>query len=276
MNNPTNQPMVLSTLEVLKSDLCKLPVKMSKDHIPVLERCLEHISFLIKVYDDKPVDTSGMSKFSHNLTTFQNNIFTLLNKSARATSRMIKDSISDLKKPKPNRKAYIINGAGGSGKDTFVNIVKTVLQIEEKYKHINVLNVSSVDKVKQAAHLLGWDGEKDSKGRAFLHKLKTLSEAEYEGVKKYVLNKVEVAPDDSIIFIHIREPEEIQKTIEVLSSVVNVSTSTILVRSSRGINDTNGADDVVENFNYDFSINNSGTIGELEEIVKAFITHELT
>ena len=57
----------------------------------------------------------------------------------------------------------IINGTGGSGKDTFIDFVK---------KHAKVVNVSSVDFVKEVATLAGWQGEKSKEARKFLSDLK--------------------------------------------------------------------------------------------------------
>ena len=52
----------------------------------------------------------------------------------------------------------IINGYGGSGKDTFVEFVS---------KYNKVYNFSSVDKVKEIAKLIGWNGKKEEKDRKF-------------------------------------------------------------------------------------------------------------
>ena len=59
-----------------------------------------------------------------------------------------------------DKQVIIINGTGGSGKDTFVEYCS---------EFAKVTNISSVDKVKEAAKILvGWNGEKDEKssGRA--------------------------------------------------------------------------------------------------------------
>ena len=51
----------------------------------------------------------------------------------------------------------IINGTGGSGKDTFVSFVS---------KYNKVYNFSSIDKVKEIAKEVGWDGGKTEKDRS--------------------------------------------------------------------------------------------------------------
>ena len=59
----------------------------------------------------------------------------------------------------------VINGAGGVGKDTMCEFAA------EEYA---VTNVSSIDPVKQAARILGWDAQKDLKSRKFLADMKQL------------------------------------------------------------------------------------------------------
>ena len=62
-----------------------------------------------------------------------------------------------------NKNIIVINGTGGSGKDTFVEYVS---------KYAKVYNFSSVDKVKEIAKLIGWTGTKTDKDRKFLSDLK--------------------------------------------------------------------------------------------------------
>ena len=74
----------------------------------------------------------------------------------------------------------IINGTGGAGKDTFVSFCAEF----EK-----VLNISAVDKVKEAAAILvGWNGEKDEVSRKLLVDLKQLSIAYNDAPTKYICN----------------------------------------------------------------------------------------
>ena len=57
------------------------------------------------------------------------------------------------------QKIFYINGAGGSGKDTFVDLVE---------KFVPVWKLSTVDEVKRIAiDHFGWDSVKDDKGRQF-------------------------------------------------------------------------------------------------------------
>lgn len=101
----------------------------------------------------------------------------------------------------------IINGAGGVGKDFLCKAAK---------KRYGVWNFSAVDRVKQAAHMLEWNGEKDPASRKFLSDLKKLSVEYNDGPTKYLLQRVREFTSGNgrgadILFAHIREPEEIDK-----------------------------------------------------------------
>ena len=61
---------------------------------------------------------------------------------------------------------FVINGAGGVGKDTLCNLAA---------KHFKVYNVSSIDPIKEIAAMTGWAGEKTDKARKFLSDLKRLT-----------------------------------------------------------------------------------------------------
>ena len=59
------------------------------------------------------------------------------------------------------KQVFIINGSGGVGKDTFVELVSENFLLP-------VMNFSSVDKVKEVARIIGWTGGKSEKDRKFL------------------------------------------------------------------------------------------------------------
>ena len=103
------------------------------------------------------------------------------------------------------KEVVIINGMGGSGKDTFVELC---------LKHSKILNISSVDVVKNAAKVLvGWNGEKDEKSRKLLVDLKRLSIDYNDSPTKYIIAKYKEFQNSNleILFIHIREIDEIIK-----------------------------------------------------------------
>jgi hypothetical protein len=154
----------------------------------------------------------------------------------------------------------IINGLGGSGKDQFVTYCSQFL---------SVYNISSVDKVKEAAKILGWNGEKDEMSRWFLSMLKYLSSKYNDYPYKHIENRINYFLGNSkhdIMFIHIREPEEIDRVKN------NFGCKTILIKNNNiDPITTNDADAGVENYNYDFVIDNSGTLGDLKKKAFGFI-----
>src|SRR5574344_92768 len=101
----------------------------------------------------------------------------------------------------------IINGTGGSGKDTFVDMVS---------KYHKVYNVSSIDKVKEIAKMIGWNGGKTDKDRKFLSDLKELTTEYNDMAFKDISDKVKIFKDsdDEVMFIHIREPKNIKIAVD--------------------------------------------------------------
>lgn len=155
-----------------------------------------------------------------------------------------------------NKQIFIINGSGGVGKDTFVSFVAEA---------IPTMNFSSVDKVKEIAKIIGWDGGKTEKDRKFLSDLKLLC-TDYNNMPfNSMSEKVsEFSNSNSLVlFLHIREPEEIEK------AKISFNAKTILIKRDAVKQITsNMADGNVYNYNYDIVINNNGGIDELED--KAF------
>lgn len=158
------------------------------------------------------------------------------------------------------KKIIVINGTGGSGKDTFVELVSTIKK---------VYNVSSVDKVKEIAKICGWNGEKKEKDRKFLSDLKLLL-IDYNDLPfNDICEKIEKFNnlDDEIMFIHIREPEEIDRVVKKCNAI------TLLIKRKGLENiETNSSDFNVDNYEYNYYINNDGTIDDLKEEATKFIS----
>ena len=158
------------------------------------------------------------------------------------------------------KKIIIINGTGGSGKDTFVSFCK-----EEK----NVLNISAVDKVKEAAQILvGWNGEKDDATRKLLSDLKKLSIEYNDYPTKDIKSMADkfLESDDELMFIHIREIEEIEKTKKLLNAKTLLLTNPRVELITTNISDAN-----VNEYNYDYYILNDGSLEDLKNKAKEFI-----
>ncbi len=169
------------------------------------------------------------------------------------------------------KQIFIINGSGGVGKDAFVEVVKT----QALKKRIGTGNYSSVTKVKKIAEIIGWKGTKSERDRKFLSDLKLLT-TEYNDMplndmKRFVDIFMNLIKFDKarIVFLHIREPEEIAKAV---SEFKEYNTKTILVkRDSVKHITSNMADENVYNYDYDIVINNNGTAEDLKEKAKYFL-----
>lgn len=153
-----------------------------------------------------------------------------------------------------NKRVIVINGSGGVGKDTLVELAS---------ESFRVYNVSSITPIKEIALQCGWDGSKDDKSRKFLSDLKALC-IEYNDYptvwakKKYdeFLNS-----DYQLMFLHIREPQEIAKFVKATDG----EALTLLVRGGERMSKShygNASDDGVENYEYDYYFMNDKTLSE--------------
>ena len=163
----------------------------------------------------------------------------------------------------------VINGMPRAGKDQFVQFCQ---------KHTTWCeNLSTVDFVKQIATQCGWDGTKTSKNREFLSDLKDLltqwGDVPFEDVKRratlFNANAIsyDFSTDEVIVFVHCREPQEIAKFVREMNAI------TLLIRREAIENNkqSNHADAEVFNYNYDYIVENNGTLEELEESAVTFL-----
>lgn len=155
----------------------------------------------------------------------------------------------------------VINGCGGSGKDSFIELFKKQMPL------LCVKNLSTVDQIKKCATFLGWNGEKDEKSRKFLSDLKDISAKYNDGPFNYIKKYIEGTKGYyDVFFIHSREPEEIEKFVEEFNAL------TIFIDANKRVPhiSSNHADDEVENYNYDYYIDNNGSLEDLKEAVSTF------
>lgn len=169
----------------------------------------------------------------------------------------------------------IINGKGGCGKDTLINL------LDRSKFHPIVL--STVDEIKRAAEILGWnDHDKSDAARKFLSDIKSISQQFNNYPNRYIVNTIEnqvkflmgaLRPGSEfgvtrtpVFFIHCREPENIFRLIhDIAASETCVSYCkapiTLLVRRAETTAHTynNVSDDNVELYPYDCVIENDGT-----------------
>ncbi len=161
------------------------------------------------------------------------------------------------------KKVYVINGPAGTGKDTFIHIFGELLAGK-----LHVATYSAVDEVKQyLREQEDWDGvTKDAYWRNRMYEVKMQMVADNDRPTRYLLESVYNAPDDSVIFLHIREPQEILKVLAALPEA-----ETIHLDSERVARFDNPADAQTNDFIYTHYLRNDGTVDEFIEAVRQFI-----
>ena len=156
-------------------------------------------------------------------------------------------------------KVIVINGAATVGKSTFVSLCH---EIDPR-----VIETSTVDFVKEIALQAGWDGIKDQKGRRFLSDIKDALER-YDNIPNKKIDEFIQSHPDNIIFVNAREPHNIAYYQDKYNAravlVVNQNVAKI---------QGNHADENVNDYDYDIVINNSGTLEDLKETAKWFLTN---
>lgn len=164
----------------------------------------------------------------------------------------------------------VINGCPRAGKDQFVSYCQ---------KHLLWCgNFSTVDFVKEVAAKCGWDGTKTPKNRRFLSDLKDLltewGDVPFKKIEQETALYEERAlsydfsSDDVLCFVHCREPKEIARFVDELGA------KTLLIRRPdvEGGEQSNHADSEVFNYDYDYTIDNDGTLLDLELAAISFLT----
>ena len=161
------------------------------------------------------------------------------------------------------KKIYITNGMARCGKDTFAGFLGGIVPTH-KY--------SSVTRIKEIAKGCGWDGGKTEKDRKFLSDLKelttTYSDLAFNDIKATVEWFMSKSPC-SVLLIDIREPREIHRAKKEFGA------KTILIaRDDIPFISTNMADAGVFDYEYDYIIENNGTLDEFREAVLKFAEEE--
>ena len=162
-----------------------------------------------------------------------------------------------------NKIAIVINGAGGVGKDTLCELAA---------KHYKIKNISSITPIKEIAALCGWDGSKDDRSRKFLSDMKLLCVEYNDFPTVWATKHYEqfLLSDEQILFVHIREPKEIEKFVKATGGAAK----TLLIRGGKRTRKGeygNVSDDSVEDYSYDYYFVNDRALAEAETSFKDFL-----
>lgn len=180
-------------------------------------------------------------------------------------------------------KVVIINGKPQSGKDTFCKYAQGYCDDDES---ANTLIISSVDPLKEMLTQLGWDGTKTDKIRDMLMDMKQLWVQNQDGPTMFLFNNIlefhkACTGEDNIVFVHIREPEEIKKLVNALTGFesMGIDVISLLVIRESGEDtpnqpaETRGSDDeaLINSYEYDVTINNDEDLIKLQELAAEFV-----
>lgn len=180
-------------------------------------------------------------------------------------------------------KVVIINGKPQSGKDTFCKYAQGYCDDDES---ANTLIISSVDPLKEMLTQLGWDGTKTDKIRDMLMDMKQLWVQNQDGPTMFLFNNIlefhkACTGEDNIVFVHIREPEEIKKLVNALTGFESMGINVIsLLVIRKGEEDTPNqpaetrrSDDeaLINSYEYDVTINNDEDLIKLQELAAEFV-----
>jgi len=165
------------------------------------------------------------------------------------------------------KKLIVINGSGTSGKDEVVKISRELVA-EKKINKLIVKSISSIEAVKNSALLFDWDRSKNDKSRRFLSDLKDAWTRYNNGPFNDIKKKVDILQDKFywLVYIHIREPDEIEKMVDYYDDV-----TTLLIKREGVEEFNNHADSEVYEYSYDYIIENNGTLDDLKESVECFL-----
>lgn len=180
-------------------------------------------------------------------------------------------------------KVVIINGKPQSGKDTFCKYAQGYCDDDES---ANTLIISSVDPLKEMLTQLGWDGTKTDKIRDMLMDMKQLWVQNQDGPTMFLFNNIlefhkAYTGEDNIVFVHIREPEEIKKLVNALTGFESMGIDVISLLIIRGSGEdtpnqpaeTRRSDDeaLINSYEYDVTINNDEDLIKLQELAAEFV-----
>lgn len=159
------------------------------------------------------------------------------------------------------KRIFITNGSATNGKDTFAKSLG---------KYIATYKYSSIDLVKNMFEFAGIPKEPKTEEKRLLYsdtkdRLTEYDDIPFKDITSIVTDFKNDLIDTDVLLIDIREPKEIARAVKTFGA------ETILIRNPNVEKiESNHADRDVENYNYDYIIENDGTLEQLEKVAKLF------
>lgn len=149
----------------------------------------------------------------------------------------------------------MLSGHAGCGKDTAYKLIGKNFAWTRRF--------SFADRLKKIARALTWDGNKDTKGRKFLQDLGQVARAYNKNVwADIVANDIDACGHSIVVITDFRFPNEAE-VIKKHSS--DVYTIRITGRNKDlGENENDISEHALDDYKFDYYIDNSGTMVEFE------------
>ena len=156
------------------------------------------------------------------------------------------------------KKLFIINGYAKSGKDEFKKYVS---------KYISTYNTSIINETKILVNDLYGESIKDDERRKLLSDTENFLADVYNIPYQITSAKVDLflQSNKKVMLIDVRKPLIIKELVDAFAF------QTVLIKNDRHHKANNDADMYVENYNYDYIIENNGTLEELEQKAIEFV-----
>ena len=169
------------------------------------------------------------------------------------------------------RKVIIaVSGRAGAGKDTFGKAVIDALNVK-------AVRMAFADHLKEQAKMLGWDGQKDQKGRSLLQHLGDVLR-EYHGADyfaEYLTNQVASSDAQVIVVTDLRYKKELEALQKLAERENDILVTVKIIRTEAyemtAAQEKHSSENDLNGINMNVTIVNNGSMEELDTQVKAFI-----
>lgn len=158
------------------------------------------------------------------------------------------------------KKAYIINGLPRSGKDTFAEFLG---------EYCKVKKISAIDPVVKIIKNAGLDvSNKTEADRTLMSELKESLDKWGNVSTKYIMTEFGrfLKSDNDVLLIDVRNPMQIQEIFNI------IEVRSVFIYGGKKLDNPTAADDenVITAYNYDYYIDNTGTLKEYKNNVLDF------
>ena len=258
-----------------------------KDPGKIVDNCCDEIldqarnSDYISTWKIDDAKQAAIDSGDETLINKMANLEALINK-VKAMNAMRRRFIDEFRygKPKTNKVFTVIAFAGkaGVGKSTVANVFKSCMNSNNPYNNNSIQIIPFAKEIKIQAKILGWDGNKDEKGRKLLQDITKPIKA-YHGQNHYAEVVFEEAlrcnPDflviDDLRFKveanFLKEKAEEGKCKVIFVKVENKNLVSGLTKEAQADVSENDLND----FKFDYVIDNSSTMDNLKVEVENFI-----